>query len=392
MYPTALQQAKLNGVLGAARKVYNYFVEVTKGGTFIDYDQMSYYRAEIQEQNPWLRHYLIDTVLDSILRHKILGASRSLKTLKMNGHKTGRLSFKKSGEFNTAIFRRTGFTLDTMTGRVRLSKIGWISLKIDSAPKGKVVHVEIMKQLGKWFLNVCYVLKQVRQPPERDVAIDLGLDNYVYDSDGHSDKRIKFMKQGKRKLRLLSRRLSRCKRGSKNRMKAKDRLAAFHARMRRKRDNFLHNISSYYGSRYDTVFLEKLRVKNLMGNRQLSQSIADASWYKFKQLLSYKTCVVEVAPHFTSQDCSHCGTRVQKALSIRTHVCQKCDLVLDRDYNAAINILIKGRSDLARRTDAQSETAAMAATPVDDGSSATTERAQPVEEAGTILLLQTDNN
>jgi putative transposase len=97
----------------------------------------------------------------------------------------------------------------------------------------------------------------------------------------------------------------------------------------------------------DLVVYEALKVRNLVKNRKLAKSISDASWYQFTQWFEffakiYQIVCVAVPPHFTSQDCSVCGTRVQKTLSTRTHQCSNCQTVIDRDYNAAINILKKG--------------------------------------------------
>ncbi len=96
----------------------------------------------------------------------------------------------------------------------------------------------------------------------------------------------------------------------------------------------------------DLVVYEALKVRNLIKNRKLSKSISDASWYQFTEWLNYfakiyRIVCVAVPPHFTTQDCSVCGTRVQKSLSTRTHQCPNCKTVLDRDHNAALNILKK---------------------------------------------------
>ena len=97
----------------------------------------------------------------------------------------------------------------------------------------------------------------------------------------------------------------------------------------------------------DLVVYEALKVRNLVKNRKLAKSISDASWYQFTEWFEffakiYRIVCVAVPPHFTTQDCSVCGTRVQKSLSTRTHQCPNCKTVLDRDHNAAINILKKG--------------------------------------------------
>ncbi len=103
----------------------------------------------------------------------------------------------------------------------------------------------------------------------------------------------------------------------------------------------------------ELVVYEALNIKKLVKNHQLAKSISDASWYQFTQWVNYyakiyRIVCVAVPPHFTSQDCSVCGTRVQKTLSTRTHQCPSCKTVLDRDHNAAVNILKKGWQYLGR--------------------------------------------
>ena len=107
----------------------------------------------------------------------------------------------------------------------------------------------------------------------------------------------------------------------------------------------------------DLVVYEALKVRNLVKNRKLSKSISDASWYQFTEWLNYfakiyRIVCVAVPPHFTTQDCSVCGTRVQKTLSTRTHQCPNCKTILDRDHNAAINILKKGLQYLGNHLNA----------------------------------------
>ncbi len=405
LYPTAIQEKKLDGMLGACRHSYNALLEFFKYySRKPNNDDMRYFRYELMERCAWYRDYDIDTVYDQVLQG-IRGNLNSLRALRKNGRKTGELRFKKRGEYNSLYSRH--IKLDTMTGRLYLAKLGWIQMKMDREPMGQVVIVRIIKEINSWFVNVCYAIKGrvIHIGTKREGAIDVGLDNFYYDSDGNSVKRPKFLKPNIRKLRLLGRKLSR-KRGqynqqsrkkqtpSNNYHKAQTRLQILHAKIRKKREDFLHKESTKLASRYDRVFVEKLKIQNMSRNRHLSQAIMDAGWYKFKQLLSYKTEVVEVAPHYTSQTCSGCGNKMKIGLSVRTYVCPCCGLVLPRDHNSAITILANGRSDLARKrsTDAQSGTAEKPATPVEIGVSGTTHSPQPVKEAGIDMHLKRHNN
>ena len=155
-------------------------------------------------------------------------------------------------------------------------------------------------------------------------------------------------RRGEKKLAKAQRRVSRRQRGSHRRRKAVACLARAHQAVRRQRADFHHKTALALLRAYDTIYLEDLQVANLLRNRRLAKSIGDAGWARFRAILEAKAAcagrrVVAVPPAYTSQDCSGCGTRVPKSLSVRTHVCPTCGLVLDRDENAARNIQWRGQ-------------------------------------------------
>ena len=148
-------------------------------------------------------------------------------------------------------------------------------------------------------------------------------------------------------LKRIQRKVSRRKKGSNNRLKAIRHLQRIHEKITNRRKDFQHKLSTQYSKNNDVVFVEKLQLKNMVKNHKLSQSIMDASWYAFLQKLEYKCkMLIEVPARNTTIDCSRCGNAVPKSLAIRIHKCDKCDLVLDRDHNASINILNKGLNRL----------------------------------------------
>ncbi|MBI5377423.1 MAG: IS200/IS605 family element transposase accessory protein TnpB [Thaumarchaeota archaeon] len=132
--------------------------------------------------------------------------------------------------------------------------------------------------------------------------------------------------------RILSRRVY----GSKNYHKARKHYQVIQDRIARRRKDFLHKLSTHYTSKYDVIVLEKLRLKNMVKNHHLAQSISDASWGMFKQMIEYKSKImVEIEPQNTTIECSRCGSLIPKTLAIRTHACDQCGLTLDRDHNSA---------------------------------------------------------
>ena len=178
---------------------------------------------------------------------------------------------------------------------------------------------------------------------DRAIGIDLGITTFAALSDGGVIPSLKAARRAARRLRCAQRTLSRKIRGSKGRRKARIEVRRCHATTARQRDNHLHQASARLVGDYDVIAVEALRVKAL-SRSTLAKDVHDASWAKFLSMLRYKaeragTRLVEVDPRNTSQDCSGCGMRVPKALGDRQHDCPHCGLSIDRDLNAALNVL-----------------------------------------------------
>ncbi len=155
---------------------------------------------------------------------------------------------------------------------------------------------------------------------------------------------LPYYRKAANKLKCLQRRLSRKQKKSANRKKARKQLAKQHLKVQRQREDFARKVASTYVLSHDLIAYEDLQIKNMVRNRKLAKSIHDAGWGIFLQWVRryaflHAIPVIAVPPHFTSQKCSDGGTIVKKSLSIRTHICTGCGVVLDCDQNAAINIL-----------------------------------------------------
>ncbi len=175
------------------------------------------------------------------------------------------------------------------------------------------------------------------------IGLDVGLKEFYVDSNGHSEPNPKFYRTGEKRLKSRQRRVSRKKKGSANRRKAINQLGRVHLKISRQREEHAKRVARCVIQSNDLVAYENLRIKNLVKNHCLTKSINDAGWYQFRKWLEFfgtkfGKITVAVNPAYTSQECSSCGTLIKKSLSMRTHVC-KCGFVLDRDWNAAINIL-----------------------------------------------------
>ncbi|MFM2063274.1 MAG: hypothetical protein RLZZ507_2944 [Cyanobacteriota bacterium] len=196
------------------------------------------------------------------------------------------------------------------------------------------------------------------QPTNQIVGLDVGLKYFIADSKGNVEFAPQFYRKSEKQLnranRQKSKKFSRERKKAKQRQsnnyhKARNRYARKHLRVSRQRKEYCKRLAYSVIQSNDLVAYEDLNVKGMVKNRHLAKSISDAGWSTFRQWLEYfghkyAKVTVAVPPHNTSQNCSHCGQKVQKSLSTRTHVCHHCGFVEDRDVNASINILKLGLS------------------------------------------------
>lgn len=305
-----------------------------------EYD-MNYALTELKEQHPWLRNYYAKML--QMVSKQVAAARKATSSLKRNGYKTGRLSYRCNDDFNTFSYNQNGFKIDE--NRLVLTKIGSVKIILHRKPVN-IKQVTICRKNGRWYAVIgCELLRRTcfTIMYNRPVGIDVGITKFAHDSDDHVVENPQFLTKMSRPLKRAHRRLSRRKLGSNNRKKARHMLARLYGRINNKRRDFLHKTSTHYCRHYDLIFLERLRMSNLTKNHKLARKILDASWYTFKVMCQYKANrVVEVEPAYSSVDCSRCGHRVLKSIAVRIHSCPKCGAFLDRDYNSAINHLQNG--------------------------------------------------
>ncbi len=203
------------------------------------------------------------------------------------------------------------------------------------------------KKTDGWYISFQIKVphKESKQEINSVIGVDMGITHLVTLSDGTHIQNQKLTKKYEDELRVAQRSLARKKKGSKRRKKAKLQVTKVHEKIRNSRNTYLHQVSRKLVNSYDLIAIENLQIKN-MTQGHLAKSMHDASLSKLRQLLSYKaewagTRLVVVNASNTSQICSGCGVLVKKDLSVRVHECTDCGLVLDRDVNAAKNILCR---------------------------------------------------
>ena len=212
----------------------------------------------------------------------------------------------------------------------------------------QIKRVRLVKRADGVYVQFCINVDRSEniEPTGKTVGLDVGLKEYYTDSDGAMIENPKFLRKGEKVLKRSGRRVSRKVKGSKNRGKARQVLGKRHLKISRQRKDHALKLARCVVQSNDLIAYEDLRIKNMVKNHCLAKSINDASWYQFRAWVEYFGKVflrvtVAVNPQYSSAICSSCGEVVKKTLSTRTHVCS-CGCVMDRDENAAINILSRG--------------------------------------------------
>ena len=342
LYPNHSQWKKLDNALDACRWVYNKMVGRTQNG-FMSRNDLNYFLTELKEQEPWLYQY--HSKMLQMVSTQIAGAQKALVQLHKNGHRTGSLKFARYLEYRTLTYNQSGFKIEK--DALHLTKIGKIKIiQHRLVPENaEIKQIIITKsKSGKWHACVTYDVDTVlpKISLTKSVGIDVGVKNFAYDSNGFVTPNPLNLKKMLKPLARIQKKIARRQVGSNNHKKALKWYQIIHERIKNRRRDFLHKISSQYAKKYDVVFLERLQKLNMVRNHFMAQKILDSGWGTFANMLDYKCTLVEVPAKNTTINCSRCGNAVPKSLVVRTHRCDVCGLVLDRDYNAAINILKKG--------------------------------------------------
>ncbi len=213
--------------------------------------------------------------------------------------------------------------------------------------KKQIKRVRVVRRADGYYAQFCVNVERTEDiaPTGCTIGLDMGLESFYTDSKGEKVENPRYLRKAEKRVKQAQRRVSRKNKGSANRRKAVKVLARKHLKVSRQRKDFAIKTARCVVQSHDLIALEDLQVRNMVKNHNLAKSISDASWSMFRQWAEYfgkvfGRVVIAVSPQYTSQECSSCHAIVKKSLSTRTHTCQ-CGCVLDRDHNAAMNILAK---------------------------------------------------
>ncbi len=349
--PTKHQRTLLGNTLELCRWVYNETLATRKNAW--EQEQKSVSRYDTirmlpvwKEQKPELSQ-VYSQALQEVCTRVDLAFEAFFRRVKAGGEKPGYPRFKGYGRYDSFTYPQTGFTL--CENGLLLSKIGAVKIIQHRPIDGKIKTLNIQRDaVGNWYACFsCEVEPRPLPASEKAVGVDVGLESFATLSNGEKVTNPRFFRKDENKLAKAQRKLSKAEKGTPERAKRRKAVEHIHQRIANRRKDFAHKLSRQLVNEYGVIALEKLNGKNMLQNHCLAKSISDAAWNQFARYTQYKAenagrgCVL-VDPRNTSKRCSRCGTLVEKDLSVRVHSCPICGLEIDRDENAAINILALG--------------------------------------------------
>jgi len=352
--PTPDQERQLEDVLWRCRTLYNTALEqrITAyhrcGLTLTAYQQ----QAELKDLRAEMPEYaaIHSHVLQEVLARLDKTYQAFFRRVKA-GQTPGFPRFQGRNRYHSFTYKEYGNGARLDNGCLVLSKIGRVAVRWSRPLAGMPKTVTISREADGWYalISCADVPTQPLPPTGRETGIDVGLKVFLITADGEVVENPRLHRRGEKQLAKANKRVSRRKQGSHRRRKAVGLLGKQHQTVKRQRADFHHKTALALLRDYDTIYLENLRVANMVRNRHLAKSISDAGWAQFRTILEAKAVyagrrVIAVPAQYTSQDCSGCGARVPKSLSVRTHICTTCGLILDRDENAARNIQWAGQA------------------------------------------------
>lgn len=249
--------------------------------------------------------------------------------------------FKKKGIRDSFYMANDKFK--TLELSIRIPKLGWVRMREVLRFEGKILSAVVSRTADRWFVSINVEVPDAPTICENQevVGVDLGIKTLATLSNGEKFEAPKPLAKQMEKLQKLGRQLARKKKGSRNREKAKAKLARLYYRIACVRSDALHKLTTYLTQRFGTIVIEDLNIRGMMANRHLSRALSDLGLFEFRRQVGYKGARIVVAGRWypSSKLCSDCGFKLDALpLSIREWTCPQCGIVHDRDKNAAQNL------------------------------------------------------
>ena len=364
LYPNREQENLILRTLGCCRFVFNHYLAYRKNLYEQSGQTANYYVCandltvlKKQEETAWLKE--VDaTALQSSLRDLDTAYQNFFRRVKQGG-KPGFPHFKSKHDHRQSYQSKcVGTNIKILDKAVQLPKLGKVKCRVSKEVKGRILSATVSRNpAGKYYVAICCTDVELKPFDKTGSAIglDVGIKSFAVSDAGTVYENHKYLRKSEKKLARLQRQLSRKTKGSVNRDKARVKVARLHEHVANQRKDMLHKLSAQLVRENDIICIEDLAPKNMVRNHKLAKSIADVSWGEFRRQLTYKSewygkqLIVIDRFYPSSQMCSVCGEKWDgtKDLKVRKWQCPHCGTMLDRDTNAAINILNEGLRLLA---------------------------------------------
>jgi putative transposase len=360
------QAAAIDEAIRTVQFIRNKCLRLWMDGRGIGDNDLQVYCAKLAKEHPFAAH-LNSQARQTSADRAWLSIARFYKNCKEK--KPGKKGYPCFQHDNRSVeYKQTGWRLKpdgqhvTFTDGMGIGTLRMIGTNptrkkarpIATFPVEQIKRVRLVKRADGYYVQFAVKAERTlpHEPTGKQVGIDVGLKAFYTDSEGNTIANPRYLRKAEKRLKRLQRRKDRKKQGSKNRKQAIKKLTKGYLKVQRQRQDFARKTARALIISHDMIAYEDLKIAHLVKNHHLAKSISDASWGLFLSWVRYygqiaQVPVVAVSPRFTTQDCSGCGYRVQKSLSQRTHLCPSCGLILDRDWNAALNILLAGLAWLA---------------------------------------------
>ncbi len=359
MKPTKAQTHQLDSQLEECRCLYNHFLAERRDAWEQRHESLTYHKQAITlpvlKQGCTALSLVHSQVLQNVAVRIDLAFKAFFRRWKAGEKAPGYPRFRGYGRYDSMTFPQYGNGCQMAGGVLKLSKVGALRVvqhrPLEGTPKTCTIR---RSSTDKWYVTIaCEMEAQPLPTTGEAVGIDVGLLSFAALSTGERTPCPKFLRTDEKDLKRTQRKLSAAIKGTPERRTRRKIVGRVHERITNRRTNFAHQESHRLVKRFDVIAVEDLSVNTMVHNHCLAKSIQDAAWSQFAMFLAYKAAYagrqfVAVNPAYTSQDCSTCGHRHKKALAERVHSCGCCGLTLDRDHNAALNILRLGLQSLGR--------------------------------------------
>ncbi|MFX1465486.1 MAG: RNA-guided endonuclease InsQ/TnpB family protein [Promethearchaeota archaeon] len=358
LYPTTQQTTTLTQWLTTCRLLYNTSLVTRKDAWHTHQQSVTYYQQATQLQiakqtNPFLKA-VHSQVLQDVLRRLDKTFNNFFRRLK-KGEKAGYPRFKGKYRYDSFTYPQSGFALEKGNKKLRLSKIGSITITLHHPipSEGVIKTCTIKRDADHWY--ACFTvelpdpeLESQQREVKKAIGVDVGLKSLLTLHTGNTITNPRWWRNSEEKVAKEQRRKDRKVKGSNNRHKQNKKIARAHRKIRNQRKDFHHKLSRKLVDTYDLIVYENLTITNMVKNHHLAKSISDAGWGQLMCFTEYKaeeagTLVEYVSAYNTTQLCSRCGKLVAKTLATRFHRCPYCGLDAARDHNSAITILHRSR-------------------------------------------------